>query len=184
MMGNTEVHNLTELIICLKHTKETLHKFTKNDKQLFFCEDNGKIIKSYDIKDYDDNATIYPILMTALEVCKDISFEQGRVNPAVANSLYSIYAGAFASKKSPTGYITFDGLPCKTPLQVKNHLKKIQEELSLKSTGPYPYTLLLIRIYEEARKFLSQCSEKDFENLYIIKIAESCREFEEVVDDK
>ena len=162
----------------LKHTKETLHKFTKNDKQLFICEDNGKIIKSYDINDYDDNATIYPILRTALEVGKDIPFEQGRVNPVVANSLYAICAGAFARKKSTTGYITFDGLPCKTPTQVKNQLKQIQEELSLKSTGP------LIRIYEEARKFLSQCSEKDFENLYIIKIAESCREFEEVVDDK
>lgn len=157
----------------MKHTKESLAKYA-NDKQMFFCEDDGKLLRSHDLKDYPDNATIYPVLRTALEIGRDIPFEQAHVNPAIAKSLWAICAGAFPRSDSPTGYMSFDGLPCKTPTQIEQYLKRFREQLSMKTTGP------LIRVYEACLKFLQQCDEEDFKKQSIMDMANACRELEEV----
>nr|DAL05359.1 MAG TPA: hypothetical protein [Caudoviricetes sp.] len=156
----------------MNHTKETLEKYD-SEKQLFFDEAKGKIIKSCDIESYEDVSKVFPILRTSFEVGNDIPFEQAHVNPAIAVSLRAICAGAFPSKTSITGFQSFDGLPCKTPTQVSSHLKRTQDEIATRTIQP------LIGIYEAAIKFLSGCNEKDFENPDILNLGKACQAFEE-----
>lgn len=156
----------------MHHTKETLAKYD-SEKQLFFDESKGKIIKGYDIEAYEDFRNVFPILRTSFEVGNEIPFEQAHVNPVIAKSLRAICAGAFPSKTSVTGFQSFDGLPCKTPTQVSTHLKRMQDEIATRTIQP------LIGIYEEAIKFLAVCTELDFENPLILNLANACRAFEE-----
>lgn len=156
----------------MHHTKETLSKYD-SEKQLFFDEAKGKIIKSYDIEEYEDVSKIYPILRTAFEVGNDIPFEQAHVNPAIAISLRAICAGAFPSSTSKTGFQSFDGLPCSTPTQVASYLKKTRDEIATRTIKP------LIGIYDEAIKLLAVCTEQDFENPLILNLANACQAFEE-----
>lgn len=159
----------------MKHTKETLEKYAKNEKQLFFCEDDGKLFKGYNLNDYSDDANIYPVLRTAFEVGQDIPFEKGHTSQEIARSLWAICAGAYPSKTSITGFESFDKLPCKTPTQVEVYIKRVRDELAMKTTGP------LIKVYNECMAFLQHCSEDDFKNEFIVNMANACREVEEAV---
>lgn len=156
----------------MNHTKNTLSKYN-SEKQLFFDESNGKIIKLYDLETYDDVSSVYPILRTAFEVGPEIPFDQGFVDESVRISLRSICAGAFPNGNNVTGFQSFDGLPCKTPTQVSSYLKKTRDEIATRAIKP------LIGIYDEAIKFLSVCTEQDFKNPLILNLANACRAFEE-----
>lgn len=156
----------------MQHTKETLAKYD-SEKQLFFDEAKGKIIKTCDIEKYDEVSSVYPILRTAFEVGPEIPFDQGFVDESVRISLRSICAGAFPNGNNVTGFQSFDGLPCKTPTQVSSYLKKTRDEIAAKTIGP------LIRIYDEAIKFLSVCTEQEFKNPLILNLANACRALEE-----
>lgn len=156
------------------HTKESLKNFS-NDKQLFFDEPRGKIIKAYDLDSYEDVSQVYPILRTAIEVGGDIPFEKGHTNPVVARSLWAVCAGAFPSKTSITGFQTFDGLPCKTPTQVQIHLKRMHEELSNQAIPK------LITVYDALMKVIPKLDPQLFETDEDYKnLALACQAFEGV----
>lgn len=154
------------------HTIQSLETYN-SDKQLFFDEERGRVIKSISIHGIDDVSRIYPILRTEIEVGNEIPFKQGHTNKEVAKSLRAICAGAFPSKESVTGFASFDGLPCKTPTQVSVYLKGMRDDIAARTIQP------LTGIYQAAIKFLAGCDEKDFENEDILNLGKACQKFEE-----
>lgn len=151
----------------MNHTLQSLKKFSSH-KQLFFRKTDRKILVANEIRDNEDHSVIYPILRTSLEVGKDIPFEQGKNDPLIAKSLWGIAAGAIPSKKSPTGYFSFDNRICITANQVKDELKKRNQDI-VEIALPQ-----LLNLYRTTRAYLGGLSEESFHEESIQKVGAAC----------